>query len=549
MIYSSPYPDIELPEAALHEFVLRGSPGGDSAGGDSPDGDSPRPDPPSRAERAALVDATTGETITYGRLGDLVEQVAAGFAAAGLGRGGLLAICAPNTVLYPVACLAASRVGATVVPINALSTPGELVAQLAAANASHLVTTAAQLPALSRVELPGTVREVFVLDRADAAVPSLLQLAPEGARAPDVEVDVDRDIAVLAHSSGTTGTAKGVMLTHRNVTANIAQMARALEVNAGHRVVAVLPFSHVYGFSTLIGLALHGGSTVVVMPRFDLAQFLDTIARYRITHALIAPPIATALAKHPAVSGYDLSSLHQILSSAAPLRSEIAELVRRRLGIPVVQAYGMTELSPCALVPSPDGTPVGSVGRPLPNTECRLVSTVDGMDVGPGEAGELWVRGPQVMRGYRGQPDATDAIVDVDGWLHTGDVASVDEDGWFFLRDRVKELIKYKGYQVAPAELEGVLLTHPLIADAAVIGVTDDSGEEVPKAFVVRAPAAPDQPELTATDVINYVAAVVAPYKKVRSVEFLDALPRSPAGKILRRQLREARAPGLVGTP
>jgi acyl-CoA synthetase (AMP-forming)/AMP-acid ligase II len=243
------------------------------------------------------------------------------------------------------------------------------------------------------------------------------------------------------------------------------------------------------------------------------------------------------MAKHPAFEGRDFSSLTFVLSAAAPLDGELAAAAAKRLDVEIGQAYGMTELSPGThLVPDGLGAeaPSASIGKLFPSTEARLVSVETGEDVGIGEPGEIWIRGPQRMKGYFGRQEETDTLIDADGWLHTGDIGTVDEFGWWHVVDRVKELIKYKGYQVAPAELEAVLLASPDVADAAVIGVYDERGDEVPKAFVVRAPGS----SATEDDVLAFVAERSAPYKRVRQVQFIEAVPKSASGKILRRELR-----------
>ncbi|MDQ1660942.1 MAG: hypothetical protein QOJ68_922, partial [Blastococcus sp.] len=316
------------------------------------------------------------------------------------------------------------------------------------------------------------------------------------------------------------------------------------------RIIAVLPFFHIYGLTVLMNQGLQWGGTVVTLPRFDLEQFLRTIQDQKITRAFVAPPIVLALAKHPLVDSFDLSSLRTITSGAAPLDESLALSAEERLrkgagtGVTVSQGYGMTELSPVSHTTPEKGkgprgdeyeVPKGSVGYAIPNTECRLIDPSTGEDAADGERGELWVRGPQVMKGYLNNPEATADTVDDEGWLHTGDVAVVDEHGCYTVVDRVKELIKYKGYQVAPAELEAVLLGHPQILDAAVIGVPDkESGEELPKAFVVRAQGS----ELSEQAVMEFMAAKVAPHKKIRLVEFIDEVPKSSAGKILRKDLK-----------
>jgi acyl-CoA synthetase (AMP-forming)/AMP-acid ligase II len=277
------------------------------------------------------------------------------------------------------------------------------------------------------------------------------------------------------------------------------------------------------------------------MAKFDLPEFLRVIAEYRVNRVYIAPPVAVALAKHPMVDDYDLSCIDVIFSGAAPLDAELGHAVAARLGCTVLQGYGMTELSPVSHC-MPDDRPdmdLNSSGFALPGIECKLVDPDTGREVGPGERGELWVKGPNVMSGYLNNPEATAITLDEDGYLHTGDVATVTEEGVFSIVDRVKELIKYKGYQVPPAELEALLLTNDKIADAAVIGVRDADGEEVPKAFVVRQASGAD---LTAEEVMTFVAERIAPHKKVRVVEFIDEIPKSASGKILRKDLR-AREP------
>jgi len=274
---------------------------------------------------------------------------------------------------------------------------------------------------------------------------------------------------------------------------------------------------------------------VVTLPRFDLPELLRVIADHRVQRLLVVPPIMLALAKHPLVDSYDLSSVELASSGAAPLDAELARTVGLRLGCQVKQGYGMTELSPVSHCwPDWQEPDVATVGPLVPNMEAVVVDLATGAELPTGERGELWCRGPNVMSGYLNDPEATAATLDADGWLHTGDLATVNADGVFTIVDRLKELIKYRAWSVAPAELEAVLLTHDRIADAAVIGVRDVDGEEVPKAFVVARAGA----DLTAADVTVFVAERVAPYKKVRAVEFVDAIPKSAAGKILRKDLR-----------
>jgi acyl-CoA synthetase (AMP-forming)/AMP-acid ligase II len=354
-------------------------------------------------------------------------------------------------------------------------------------------------------------------------------------------------LAVLPYSSGTTGNPKGVMLTHRNLVANVAQIRPLHGMVADDAVLAVLPFFHIYGMTVLLNAALHARARLVIMPSFDLGEFLGNIQNHKCTVAFIAPPVAVALAKHPLIDEYDLSSLNTVMCGAAPLDADLGQAVAKRLGCRVVQGYGMTEESPVSHITPFDGgqrlvgsiAPLSSVGWTVPNAVCKLVDTETGAEINPpaeglSDAGELWFKGPNVMAGYLGNEKATRETIDGDGWLHTGDMARVDANGCVYIVDRLKELIKYKGYQVPPAELEAVLLSHPQIADAAVVGVKDDEGEEVPKAFVVKQSGA----DVAEDDVIEFVAGQVAPYKKVRQVEFIEAIPKSASGKILRKDLR-----------
>ena len=297
----------------------------------------------------------------------------------------------------------------------------------------------------------------------------------------------------------------------------------------------MLPFFHIYGMQVLMNGLLAQGVTIITVPRFDLEQVLGLIQDQRVTRFFAVPPIVLALAKHPLVDSYDLSSLRQIFSGAAPLSAELALEAGARVGCEVVQGYGMTEMSPVSHLTPPGQFKAGTCGVTVPNAECRIVDPVTGADQPVDGEGELWVRGPMVMKGYLNNPEATALTVDADGWLHTGDIGAIDADGHMTIVDRVKELIKVKGFQVAPAELEALLLTHPSIADAAVIGIPDEESGEVPRAFIVVKP----QQSLTADEVTDFTRQHVATYKVVHDVVFTEAIPKSASGKILRRMLRD----------
>ncbi|MFI6492189.1 4-coumarate--CoA ligase family protein [Streptomyces sp. NPDC050564] len=518
-MFRSQYADVPAVEEPIHDAVL-----GRAA---------------ERGAAPALVDGVDGTTLTYEQLDRFHRLLAASFADAGVRKGDVLALHSPNTIAFPTAFYAATRAGASVTTVHPLATPEEFAKQLRDSAAAWIVTVSPLLDtARAAAELAGGIREIFVCDQAPGHR-SLIDLLATTAPEPRIDIDPVADVAALPYSSGTTGIPKGVMLTHRSIATNLAQLVPSMPLGPGDRILAVLPFFHIYGLTALMNAPLRQGATVVVLPRFELDTFLAAIEKHRINVLFVAPPIVLALAKHPAVAQYDLSSLEHVISSAAPLDAKLAQACSQRLGLPPIgQGYGMTELSPCThLVPlnTPDAPP-GTVGRLIAGTEMRIVSLDDpDKELGVGEAGEIAIRGPQVMKGYLGRPDATAAMIDPDGWLHTGDVGHVDAEGWLFVVDRVKELIKYKGFQVAPAELEALLLTHPGIADAAVIGTYNEDHNEVPHAYVVRQPSATD---LAEGEIMMYVAERVAPYKRVRLVTFVEGVPRAASGKILRRELR-----------
>ena len=513
MIFRSPFPDVEIPEVPLTEFVF-----GRAA---------------EHPERPALVDGVSGRVLTYAQLAGAVRAAAAGLARRGFAKGDVLALYSPNLPEYVVAFHAVATLGGVVTTVNPQYTAEELGKQLRDSGAKYLVTIPPLLERASAAAEGKGLSELFVFGEAEGATPFASLLEGGADDLPAVHIDAREDLVALPYSSGTTGVCKGVMLTHRNLVANLAQIMGSGHDWRDETLVCVLPLFHIYGMVAIMNHGLYCGATVVTLPRFDFEQLLRTMQDYRVTFAHLVPPVMLALSKSPLVDSYDLSPLHTVFSGAAPLGAELARACSERLGCSVVQGYGMTEASPATHLSTREHNKPGSVGLCVPNMECRLVSTETGEDVGAGERGEILVRGPQVMRGYLNRPEATAQTVDADGWLHTGDVAYADEDGYFFIVDRAKELIKYKAFQVAPAELEAVLLTHPSVADAAVIPSPDDEAGEVPKAFVVVR----EGHAMTEAEVLGFVASRVAPYKKVRRVEFVAQIPKSPSGKILRRLL------------
>lgn len=520
MIFQSPHPTIDIPDnMTLTAYVLHRA----QALGDKP----------------ALIDGPTGRTLTYTQLAGAIRLAAAGLAQRGFKKGDVFAIYCPNLPEYAVAFHAVATLGGINTTVNPLYTAEELTNQLNDAGAKYLLTVPPFLDKAKEAVANSRVEEIFVLGEAEGATPFASLLQSDG-QVPQVEIDPVEDLVVLPYSSGTTGLPKGVMLTHYNLIANVAQIKDIERCDENDRLIGILPFFHIYGMVVIMSMSLYKGATVVTMPRFDLEQFLQLMQDQAITRAYLVPPIVLALAKHPLVDNYDLSSLKLILSGAAPLSAEVSTACRERLGCVVKQGYGLTETSPVTHLDSDDPAVIklGTIGHPVPNTECQVAEIGTGRALGPDEDGELWVRGPQVMKGYLNNPKATAMVIDDEGWFHTGDVCRVDADGYFQIVDRVKELIKYKGLQVPPAELEAVLLSHPSISDAAVIPSPDEEAGEVPKAFVVR------KDDISAEEIMAFVAGRVAPHKKVRKVEFVEQIPKSASGKILRRILVEKERQG-----
>jgi len=513
-IFTSPLPPVAIPDIALTQHVFRHV--------------------ERLAGRTAIVDGPTGRAYTYAELLGAIRKVAGGLVAEGFRKGDVLALLCPNIPEFAIVFHGVAMAGGTVTTINPTYTADEIEFQLRDSGARYLVTIELFLePARVAAERSG-VEEILVIGEPGDARSFFELLAADPIEA-QVEVDAASDVVALPYSSGTTGLPKGVELTHRNLVANLSQTDPPAQVTEDDVVLAVLPFFHIYGMQVLMNGVIYHGAKTVTLPRFDLAEFLGAIQQHRVTRIAAVPPIVLALAKHPMVDEYDLSSLVQVGSGAAPLSAEIEELAAQRTGAEVVQGYGLTETSPVTHTALPETYVSGSIGVLVSNTEVRVVDPETGDDLDVDQPGELWIRGPQVMKGYLNNPEATAASIDEEGWFKTGDIGKVGPDGNWYITDRLKELIKYKGFQVAPAELEAVLLTHPAVADAAVIGIPDEEAGEVPKGFVVLKPGVEVAPEAIVAHVSEHLAA----YKKPRVIEFVEEIPKSLSGKILRRVLRE----------
>lgn len=518
MIFKSPHAAVTIPEVSITDYVLRRA---DELG-----------------DKPALIDGPTGRSYTYGQLRCYISALASGFAHHGLRKGNVLAILSPNLPEYALAFHAAATLGVATTMVPPLFTDEEIIKQLRDSGAKFLLTIPQLMGKAREVAQASGIRKVFVIGEAEGAVSFASLLGNVSAETP-VQITPREDVAVLPYSSGTTGFPKGVMLTHWNLVSMLRQMEGNEAFSKDDRLVCVVPMYHLYGLHIVVNLGLSQGATIVTVPRYDLNQFLAVLEQYKVTIAPLVPPLVLALSRAPQVDDHDLSTLRLIHCGAATLADNIARACQERLGCQVRYGYGLTEVSPLshASLANPKKQKPGSVGYCLPNTECKIVDYTTGAELGPDEEGEIWIRGPQVMKGYLGNAQATAEIIDPDGWLRTGDIGYCDDEGRLFVVDRLKELIKTNGRQVAPAELEALLLLHPSIADAAVIPSRDEEAGEVPKAFVVlKNEASGDE---IGEEIMDFVAARVAPYKRIRSVEFVSEIPKSPAGKILRRILKE----------
>jgi 4-coumarate--CoA ligase len=478
----------------------------------------------------------------------------------------VLAIYAPNDIDIAPIIYGTFFAGGVISPANPAYSPDELAFQLENSGSKALLTTVAFLPnalkAASKVGIPKD--RVLLLGEGRAKGHDVkhwtnIRKTSGALRYRRRKANPDKDLAFLVYSSGTTGLPKGVMLSHRNVIADLCLIKGAVGrwyESGKDKILGVLPFFHIYGLTGLVHQPLHRGIELVVMPAFDMKLFLNTIQEHKITFIYVAPPVIVRLARDKMVDDYNLSSVKMITSGAAPLTRELVDAVYKRLQIRINQAYGLSETSPMTHTQPWDEwyDSVGSVGKMFPNMTAMYMSPEE-KELGPGEAGELWLAGPNVFKGYWKNEEATKNAITESGGLRyfkTGDVGYQDENHSFYITDRVKELIKYKGFQVAPAELEGKLMDHPLVNDVAVIGIEDrEMHTEVPRAYIVHAkrsnagnretglPEA-DEDKKDAEEIIEWMAGKVANHKRLRGgVRFIDQIPKSAAGKILRRLLKE----------
>jgi len=469
-----------------------------------------------------------GEEHSFGKTWEACRRLGRFLQDNGLQKGDRVAILSANCPEYFLAFYGTLFAGGAVTTLNPLYKEREVLHQLEDCGASAVFAMRALQPLVQQVRehLP-ELRHVFAIEDA-------WQLAAEAPPDPlPVEFNPREDIAALPYSSGTTGLPKGVMLTHFNLVSNVRQTSTT-GLGSGYSVyLDFLPYYHIYGMIVLMACGFASGIPQVVMPRFDPALCLELVQRHKITNLFAVPPALLALANFPNTDKYDTSSLAMIMSGAAPLPPEVAHAAGRALNTTVLQGYGMTETSPVTNVNPVTRIKEATVGPPIADTIEKVVSLDDARELGAGETGELLTFGPQVMKGYWQRPEESAETLPGGGWIRTGDIVQVDEEGYVSILDRKKEMIKYKGYQIAPAELEALLMEHPAVMDSAVIPKRDAESGEVPKAFVLLH----EGREASAEEIMLFVEERVAPYKKVREIEFVAAIPKTPSGKILRREL------------
>ena len=479
---------------------------------------------------------------TYQEIESFSSKLSNSLIGMGIKKGQKVGILAPNCAEYVIAFYGIIKAGAVVTTINSGYREREIAHQISDSDCEILILHGSlqKLFLDTSALLKSPVKTVVIEPDEGDSISFWDLITNGGEEASEIPITPETDLAALPYSSGTTGLTKGVMLSHFNLVSNVQQLlgltglAKIVETDI---VLVHLPLFHIYGMNILMNGCIGSGATQVMMGRFEIKSFLDLIETEKITKLFTVPPVGLALSDRNNLVNHDLSSLNLAFFGAAPLSAELQERIQKELSCPVIQGYGLTESSPLtnADFAEPHLQKLGSIGPGAADTEQKIVDVEDSSkEMSYGEAGELIIRGPQVMKGYYKNKEATSETISSDGWLHTGDIGIMDEEGYVWILDRKKELIKYKGFQVPPAELEGLLIEHPGIADAAVIGLPDLESGEIPKAFVVKSTGS----TIKESEVMEYIAEKVATFKQIRDVEFVETIPKNPSGKILRRLLK-----------
>jgi len=498
-------------------------------------------------ESPAVIDGLTGQVTTRGQLADQILRVA-GWMQGQIEPGSTVGVSLPNLSSYLLPVLGCIHAGGNAALLNPIYTPSETEHALKLTKPSMVVTSQFSIDTLKQVADKDMRFVLLSPECPDGVIPFMDLLKSDKIKDAPEMTDFE-GTALMPFSSGTTGMPKAICLSHKNcVSYSIMEMDPMFgTLDFGKNMLGLLPMFHMYGFTMALD-CLQKGAAYTVLPRFELESMLKAIQNYKITHLPIVPPIAAVLAKHPVVDNFDISSIEEVLCAAAPLSVQLQNELSARTNVKFIRnGYGMSEIVAAAMVPPPDLSEqmmrAGSIGVLLPGNEARIVDPESGADLDCNEPGEILVKSLAVMKGYLGDAGSTAATVDKDGWIHTGDIGYYDDKNWFYITDRLKELIKYKGWQIAPAELEDIILTHPGVADCGVLAVPapQEGDGDVPRAFVVLKPefSSVDKDALT-EEIDTLIETKLTSYKKLRGgVTYVVQLPRSLAGKLLRKELKK----------
>ncbi|XP_058067945.1 4-coumarate--CoA ligase 2-like [Magnolia sinica] len=530
-IYHSKLPDISIPaHLPLHSYCFQNMAHFQS--------------------KPCLINGATGEIYTYEEVDLIARKVAAGLHKIGIEQGHVIMLLLPNSPEFVFAFLGASHRGAMATTANPFYTANEISKQARACNPRLIITQACYVEKVRDLAHGNDVKIMCIDSPPEGCLHFSELMEADENNIPAVDISPD-DVVALPYSSGTTGLPKGVMLTHKGLVTSVAQQVDGDNPNLYFRsddvLLCVLPLFHIYSLNSVLLCGLRAGASILIMQKFEIIALMELVEKYKITIAPFVPPIVLAIAKSPVVDNYDLSSIRTVMSGAAPMGKELEDAVRAKLPNAILgQGYGMTEAGPVlsmclAFAKDPFQIKSGSCGTVVRNAELKIVDPETGASLPRNQAGEICIRGAQIMKGYLNDPESTKKTIDKDGWLHTGDIGYVDDDDEIFIVDRLKELIKYKGFQVAPAELEALLIANRDIADAAVVSMKDYLAGEIPVAFVIRSSGS----KITEEEVKQYIAKQVVFYKKIHRVFFVDAIPKAPSGKILRKDLRAKLAAGF----
>nr|CAP09676.1 cinnamyl alcohol dehydrogenase [Arabidopsis lyrata] len=532
VIFRSKLPDIYIPNhLPLHDYIFENI--------------------SEFATKPCLINGPTGEVYTYADVHAISRKLAAGLQILGVNQHDVLMLLLPNSPEVVLTFLAASLIGAITTSANPFFTPAEISKQAKASAAKLIVTQSRYVDKIKNLQNDG----VLIVTTDSDVIPENCLRFSELTQSGDLRVNSKispDDVVALPFSSGTTGLPKGVMLTHKGLVTSVAQQVDGenpnLYFNRDDVILCVLPMFHIYALNSIMLCSLRVGATILIMPKFEITLLLEQIQRCKVTVAMVVPPIVLAIAKSPETEKYDLSSVRMVKSGAAPLGKELEDAISAKFpNAKLGQGYGMTEAGPVlamslGFAKEPFPVKSGACGTVVRNSEMKILDPDTGDSLPRNKSGEICIRGNQIMKGYLNDPVATTSTIDKDGWLHTGDVGFIDDDDELFIVDRLKELIKYKGFQVAPAELESLLIGHPEINDVAVVAMKEEDAGEVPVAFVMRS----KESNISEDEIKEFVSKQVVFYKRINKVFFTDSIPKAPSGKILRKDLRARLANGLV---